>query len=244
MILYIRSALFLVWFATISVLFHLVCLPLLMLPARYTCAAARIWARMVLLGLRWFAGLGVEIRGAIPEGGCIVASKHFSAWETVALMAILRHPSMVMKQSLLRLPVNGWYSRKMHMLAIDRAGGASAIRNMASGAAEILADGRPVVIFPEGTRKNLHAAPDYKPGVAALYSQLRRSCVPVAHNSGLFWTGGFLRRPGTIVVEFLEPIPPGLRRGEFMAVLQERIEKATAKLLAKGEKEIAVRQAA
>ena len=244
MILYIRSALFLVWFATISVLFHLVCLPLLMLPARYTCAAARIWARMVLLGLRWFAGLGVEIRGAIPEGGCIVASKHFSAWETVALMAILRHPSMVMKQSLLRLPVNGWYSRKMHMLAIDRAGGASAIRNMASGAAEILADGRPVVIFPEGTRKILHAAPDYKPGVAALYSQLRRSCVPVAHNSGLFWTGGFLRRPGTIVVEFLEPIPPGLRRGEFMAVLQERIEKATAKLLAKGEKEIAVRQAA
>jgi 1-acyl-sn-glycerol-3-phosphate acyltransferase len=151
---------------------------------------------------------------------------------------------MVMKQSLLRLPVNGWYSRKMHMLAIDRAGGASAIRTMASGAAEILADGRPVVIFPEGTRKTLHAAPDYKPGVAALYSQLRRSCVPVAHNSGLFWTGGFLRRPGTIVVEFLEPIPPGLRRSEFMAVLQERIEKATAKLLAKGEKEIAVRQAA
>jgi 1-acyl-sn-glycerol-3-phosphate acyltransferase len=188
--------------------------------------------------------LGVEIRGAVPEGGWIVASKHFSAWETIALMAILRHPSMVMKQSLLRLPVNGWYSRKMHMLAIDRSGGASAIRSMASGAAEILAEGRPVVIFPEGTRKPLHAPPDYKPGVAALYSQLRRGCVPVAHNSGLFWTGGFLRRPGMIVVEFLEPIPPGLRRSEFMAVLEERIERATAKLLAKGEREIAVRQAA
>lgn len=244
MILYIRSALFLVWFATISVLFHLVCLPLLMLPGRFTCAAARIWARMVLLGLRWFAGLGVEIRGDVPEGGVIVASKHFSAWETIALMAILRHPSMVMKQSLLRLPVNGWYSRKMHMLAIDRTGGASAIRSMASGAAEVLGDGRPVVIFPEGTRKQLHAQPDYKPGVAALYAQLRRSCVPVAHNSGLFWTGGFLRRPGTIVVEFLEPIPRGLRRSEFMVVLQERIERATANLLAKGEREIAVRQAA
>ena len=244
MILRIRSALFLVWFATVSVLFHVVCLPLLMLPGRYTCAAARIWARTVLLGLRWFAGLGVEIRGAVPEGGVIVASKHFSAWETIALMAILRHPSMVMKQSLLRLPVNGWYSRKMHMLAIDRTGGAGAIRSMASGAAGVLADGRPIVIFPEGTRKKLHAAPDYKPGVAALYSQLRRSCVPVAHNSGLFWTGGFLRRPGTIVVEFLELIPPGLKRSEFMAVLEERIEGATTKLLAKGEREIAVRQAA
>lgn len=244
MITYIRSALFLVWFATISVLFHLVCLPLLLLPARYTCEAARIWARTVLLGLNGFAGLGVEIRGSVPEGGLIVASKHFSAWETIALMAILRHPSMVMKQSLLRLPVNGWYSRKMHMLAIDREGGAGAIRSMASGAAAVMADGRPVVIFPEGTRKKIHANADYKPGVAALYSQLRRSCVPVAHNSGLFWTGGFLRRPGTIVVEFLEPIPPGLKRGEFMTVLQERIERATAKLLAKGEREIAVRHAA
>lgn len=253
MILYIRSALFLVWFAMISVVVHLVCLPLLLLPGRYTCVAARIWARMVLLGLRWFAGLGVEIRGDVPEGGFIVASKHFSAWETIALMAILRHPSFVMKQSLLRLPVNGWYSRKMHMLAIDRAAGASAIRSMASGAAEILADGRPVVIFPEGTRKPLHATPDYKPGIGALYSQLRcpccgarmeRGCVPVAHNSGLFWTGAFLRRPGTITVEFLEAIPPGLRRSEFMVVLEERIERATANLLAKGEREIAVRQAA
>jgi 1-acyl-sn-glycerol-3-phosphate acyltransferase len=180
----------------------------------------------------------------VPDGGFIVASKHFSAWETIGLMAILRHPSFVMKQSLLRLPVNGWYSRKMHMLAIDRAAGGGAIRSMASGAAEVLADGRPVVIFPEGTRKKLHDPPDYKPGVAALYSLLRRGCVPVAHNSGLFWTGGFLRRPGTIVVEFLEPIPPGLRRGEFMAVLQERIETATAQLLAKGEREIAVRHAA
>ncbi|MDE2476474.1 MAG: 1-acyl-sn-glycerol-3-phosphate acyltransferase, partial [Alphaproteobacteria bacterium] len=197
--------------------------------------------------------LGVEIRGEVPEGGLIVASKHFSAWETIALMAILRHPSMVMKQSLLHLPVNGWYSRKMRMLAIDRGAGANAIRSLALGAAEVMADGRPIVIFPEGTRKKLHAAPDYKPGVVALYSQLRcpccgsrmeRICVPVAHNSGLFWTGGFLRRPGTIVVEFLEPIPPGLRRSEFMAVLEERIERATAQLLAKGEREIAVRQAA
>ena len=98
MIAYIRSALFAVWFAVISVVVHLVCLPLLALPARFTCEAARIWARLVLFGLKSLAGLGLEIRGEIPNGAVLVASKHFSAWETIALMAVLRHPSMVMKK--------------------------------------------------------------------------------------------------------------------------------------------------
>jgi 1-acyl-sn-glycerol-3-phosphate acyltransferase len=237
---YFRSAFFLVWFAVISVVVHIVCLPLLLLPGRFTCEAARIWARLVLLGLDWLAGLGVEIRGTIPTGGVLVASKHFSAWETIALMAVLRHPSMVMKKSLLRLPVNGWYSRKMRMLAIDRAAGASAIRSMAAGAKLVLRERRPIVIFPEGTRRQLHDHPDYKPGVAALYSMMAVSCVPAAHNSGIFWAGAFLRRPGTITLEFLEPIPPGLTRSEFMATLEHRIETATEKLLAKGEREIAI----
>jgi len=244
MIAYFRSALFLVWFAVVSTVVHIGSLPLLLLPRRFTCEAARIWARLVLLGLKWCAGLGVEIRGPIPYGAVLVASKHFSAWETIALMAVLRHPSMVMKESLLRLPVNGWYSRKMRMLAVDRTAGASAIRRMAAGARLVLGDGRPIVIFPEGTRRRLHDAPDYKPGVAALYALLGVTCIPVAHNSGIFWAGGFLRRPGTIILEFLEPIPPGLPRGEFMAVLEQAIETATDKVLDNGEREIAILRAA
>jgi len=244
MIGYFRSALFAIWFALVSVVVHLVCLPLLLLPPRFTCAAARIWARLVLFGLRWVAGLGLEIRGNVPDGPVLVASKHFSAWETIALMAVLRYPSMVMKKSLLRLPVNGWYSRKMHMLAIDRAAGASALRSMAAGAAWVLGQGRPVVIFPEGTRKSVHEPPDYKPGVAALYAQLHATCVPAAHNSGLFWDGAFLRRPGTITLQFLEPIPPGLSRREFMATLQTRVEAATEQLLEQGERQMAVLRAA
>ncbi len=244
MIAYIRSALFAIWFIVISVVIHLMCLPLLLLPARFTCAAARVWASLVLFGLKWLAGLGLEIRGEVPEGPVLVASKHFSAWETIALMAVLRYPSIVMKKSLLRLPVNGWYSRKMQMLAIDRAAGASALRSMAAGAAQVLAQGRPVVIFPEGTRKKLHDAPDYKPGVAALYAHLHATCVPAAHNSGLFWTGPFLRRPGTITLQFLEAIPPGLSRREFMATLQTGVEAATEILLKQGERQKAVLRAA
>jgi 1-acyl-sn-glycerol-3-phosphate acyltransferase len=240
MIAYIRSALFLIWFAAVSVVMHIVSLPLLLLPGRFTCEAARIWARLVLLGLDRVAGVGLEIRGAVPGGAVIVASKHFCAWETIALMAVLRHPSMVMKRSLLRLPVNGWYSRKMRMLAIDRSAGATAIRGMAAGAAVVLAEGRPIVIFPEGTRKKLYDRPDYKPGVAALYAQLGVTCVPAAHNSGVFWTGAFLRRPGTIILEFLESIPPGLPRRKFMPLLEERIETATGKLLAEAERKIAI----
>src|SRR5437588_10782848 len=135
---YVRSILFLLWFVGISLIMHVISLPLLLLPRRLTCASARIWARLVLFGLHWLAGLGLEIRGAVPYGPLIVASKHLSAWETIALMAVLRYPSMVMKQSMLRLPVNGWFSRKMRMLAIDRSAGASAIRSMAVGAALVL----------------------------------------------------------------------------------------------------------
>ena len=120
------------------------------------------------------------------------------------------------------------------MIPIDRASGASAIRRMHAAAKRAIAKDQPIVIFPEGTRKKIGEPPDYKPGVAALYTLLGLPCVPMAHNSGLFWIGGFLRKPGTVVVEFLEPIPPGKRREEFMTVLEMRIEHASQRLLAEG----------
>jgi 1-acyl-sn-glycerol-3-phosphate acyltransferase len=101
---------------------------------------------------------------------------------------------------------------------------------MSQAARAVLAQGRPILIFPEGTRQRPGAAPAYKPGVAGLYAMLEVECVPVALNSGLYWTG-FLKRPGIIVLQFLEPIPPGLTRDAFMAELQRRIETATSKLL-------------
>jgi 1-acyl-sn-glycerol-3-phosphate acyltransferase len=233
MILTLRSALFLIWFASISIIMNVGLLPLLLLPPGATLTAAHIWARLTLFGLKWIAGTELEVRGTFGDRRVLVAAKHFSMWETVAFLCLLPRPAIVIKQSLLRIPLYGWYSRKMRMIAIDRSAGAKAIRIMATEAKRALDEGRPIVIFPEGTRTKPGAAPDYKPGVAALYALLGVPCVPVAHNSGLFWSG-FFKRPGRIVVEFLDPIPPGLPRQRFMEELERRIEEASKRLLAEG----------
>jgi len=228
--LVLRSALFFCWFLVVSVVMNLAAVPVLLLPPRITSATAALWGRAVLFGLKHIAGVRLEFRGRLEDKRVLIASKHFSMWETVAYLAIFPRPAIVMKQSLLRIPFYGWYCLKMGMIAIDRSAGAGAIRTMAAAAKRALRENRPIVIFPEGTRKHPGDPPDYKPGVAALYAQLQVPCVPVAHNSGLYWTG-FLKRPGTIIVQLLEPIPPGLRRQEFMAALETRIEEGTKRLL-------------
>ena len=236
--IYLRSALFLIWGIVVSVTMNVGFLPVLILPRVITVRLSRIWARLILKGLKWTAGLDVEVRGRLPDARVIVAAKHFTMWETVAVMAFLPDPAIVLKRSLFWIPFYGWYGPKMQMIAIDRSAGGSAIRRMHAAASRALQAGRPVVIFPEGTRKKPGEKPDYKSGVAGLYLQLGVPCVPVAHNSGLYWTGGFLRRPGTIVFEYLEPIAPGLKRHEFMRELERRIEDATNRLLTEGREEL------
>ena len=231
MSLYVRSALFLIWFAVVSLALNVACLPLLVFPRRATVWAANKWARLLLFGLEHIVGLTMEVRGRPPKGAALIAAKHFSMWETIALLALLDAPAIVIKRELLWIPLYGWYCIKQGMIPIDRSGRASAIRRMHEAAKRAVNDGQPIVIFPEGTRKKPGAPPDYKPGVAALYSLLGLPCIPLAHNSGLFWMGWFLRKPGTVVVEFLEPIAPGLKRRQFMTELQTRLETATNALL-------------
>jgi len=226
----LRSALFLVWFLVITTILSLIFLPVLALPRRATVWLARLWARLTFWGLKVFAGIDWEIRGLPPRGPVLVASKHMSMWDTLALYLALYEPAIVLKRELLRIPFYGWFLGKAAAIPIDRSAGVSALRKMSDAARQVLAQGRPILIFPEGTRKKPGAAPDYKPGVAALYGQLDVDCVPVALNSGVYWTG-FLKRPGTIVLQFLEPIAPGLKRGAFMTLLEKRIEGATNQLL-------------
>jgi 1-acyl-sn-glycerol-3-phosphate acyltransferase len=225
-----RSALFLAWFLVVTTILSLIFLPVLMLPRGATIWLARIWSRATFFGLKVFAGINWEIRGTVPRGPVLVASKHMSMWDTLALYLALDAPAIVLKRSLLYIPFYGWFLWKAAAVPIDRGGGAKALRKMQNTAKEVLAEDRPILIFPEGTRKKPGAGPDYKPGVAGLYTMLDVACVPVALNSGLYWTG-FRKKPGTIVLEFLEPIPPGMKRAEFMAQLESRIETATNKLL-------------
>lgn len=233
----LRSAMWLVWFAAVTAVLSISFLPALVLPRRVTLWMAGLWIRLSFWGLKAICGTRFEVRGAVPGSGALVAVKHMSMWDTMAIFHVLGDPAIVYKRSLGRIPFFGWYLIKAGMIAIDRDGGARALRDMSVKAKAAFAQGRSIVIFPEGTRKKPGAPPDYKPGVAALYSLLGVACVPVALNSGQFWTGplGFLKKPGTIVMEFLEPIPPKVPRRAFMPLLQERIETAVAQLVAEGQ---------
>jgi 1-acyl-sn-glycerol-3-phosphate acyltransferase len=211
-------------------------LPRLWRPRRALVAGQRTWTRHMLWLLRRLAGIDYEVRGRerLPELPYILAAKHQSAWDTLIWHLIADDPAIVMKRELLALPIYGAYCRKTEMIAVDRKAGAAAMRAMLEAARAAAAAARPIVIFPQGTRTAPGApatAAPYLPGVAALYRGLGLPVVPVALNSGLFWPRrSFLRRPGRIVLEYLEPIPPGLPRAAFMAELEGRIETATRRL--------------
>jgi len=189
----------------------------------------------VFWGLRVFTRTRYEVRGALPPPRVLIAIKHMSMWDTCAIYTLLGDPSIVLKRGLLLIPFYGWYLWKAGMIPIVRDGGAITLRRMVAQAKAELARGRSIVIFPEGTRKKPGAPPDYKPGVAGLYGQLDVPCVPVALNSGVFWTG-FIKKPGTIVIAFLDPIPAGLPRREFMPRLEAAIEGATSTLVTEGQR--------
>ena len=233
---WLRSAIFFIWFMILSIVVHILFLPALLLPRRAAVIAARSWCAGTLWGLKSIARLDYEVRGEVPRCAALVASKHMTMWDTIALFYLIGDPVFVLKRELMRVPFYGWYARRVGMIAIDRAAGGAALRAMTRASRHALDSGISVVIFPEGTRKRPAAPPDYKPGVAALYQRLDKPCIPVALNSGLFWTGpaGFLKKPGRIVLQFLSPIAPGLKRHEFMRELEVRIEDATAQLLNEG----------
>jgi 1-acyl-sn-glycerol-3-phosphate acyltransferase len=244
-LLWLRSTFFNLSFWLMSIIMCIAATPLFLMPRGWTVRAMNLWSRLTMFLLRVCAGTRYEVRGRIPEGAVLIAAKHQSMWDTIIATALLRDPAIVMKKELLMVPYYGWYSLKTRMIAIDRGSGSAAIRKLIAQAKAALGLGRPVLIFPEGTRMAPDAAPDYKPGVAALYRQLDVACVPVAVNSGMYWARrGFAKRPGTIVIEFLDPIPPGLDRKSFMAELEKRIEPATAKLVAEARGETALLEAA
>jgi 1-acyl-sn-glycerol-3-phosphate acyltransferase len=230
----LRSVIFnALYYANLTV-HMIVALPTLLLPYPALRVFIRSYAMTSLWLLRVICGTKVEWRGAekIPKTPCIVACKHQSAWETFALYAVLDDPIYILKRELMWIPLFGWYAWKAGVIPVDRNAGLSALTRMTARAQKEFERPCQLVIFPEGTRRPPGAEPAYKPGVAYLYSKAGVPCVPLALNSGLFWPRRSLRRrPGTILVEALDPIPPNLDRKVFLARLQNALEEATARLV-------------
>lgn len=239
--IFLRSLIYQVLFYALLVFWILVAIPTFLFPPRVFMAVAKAWGISSIWLMRVVCNTKFEVRGLdkIPAGPLVVASKHQSMWETFALLQFFEWPLFIYKKELGRIPFFGWYLIKSKMIEVDRKGGVRALLDMAKRAkAEMQRHNRQLIIFPEGTRRPVGAPPDYKSGVAQIYTLCGAPCLPVALNSGLFWPRRtFLRYPGTLVVEFLEPVPPGLQRNEFLAAISERIETATDRLVAEGRAE-------
>jgi 1-acyl-sn-glycerol-3-phosphate acyltransferase len=240
-VILLRSILFNILFYLNVVLHLLIASPAMAMSPQAVVGVAKQWGRVNLWLLRRICGLEVEWRGLekIPPGGLIVASKHQSAWETFALLTILEDPIYVLKRELMWIPVFGWCMHRAGMIPVDRAAGRAALGAMTARVRDALGDRRQIIIFPEGTRRPAGAAPQYKFGVAFLYSDCDAPCVPIALNSGLYWPRRrFLRFPGKVRVEVLDPILPGLDRKAFFTELEQKLEAATARLIDEGLREL------
>ncbi|CAN5921011.1 lysophospholipid acyltransferase family protein [soil metagenome] len=234
--LWLRSLAFNVGWYVGTTIIAVVGLPILLMPRRAVVAWADFWIGFCLWWLKLTCRVTHRVRGVEnwPAGPVIFACKHQSSWETLAFHRLFPSAATVLKRELLFIPVVGWAMARAGNIAVERGDGAKALRSLLRQGKRAIAEGRSILIFPEGTRTPVGSEWPYHAGTAALYRQLGVPVVPVALNSGLFWgRRKFIKRPGLIDVEILEPIPPGLRREAFMALLRERIEEATQRLVAK-----------
>lgn len=228
-----RSLLYDACFYTLMAVMGLACLPAAAVSRGAASWSIRTYCRIALWLLRVICGLRVEVRGRVPRGGVIVASKHQSFLDILIHVSVLPRPRFIMKRELLWAPVLGLYATRIGSIPVRRGARGRAIADMVR--AEDAHRTRPgqLVIYPQGTRTAPGAKLPYKVGAGVLYQRLDRTCVPAATNAGAFWGRNSLRRrPGLAVVEYLDPIAPGLPVEAFMAQLEGAVEPASDRLLA------------
>lgn len=228
-----RSFLFNLIFYPVSIGYAAVMLPCL-LTKRTTHWGIHRWAYMHLWLMRHILGLDyhITLQSKLPLESAIYASKHQSAWETIALWVLVPNALFVMKKELYHIPFIGWWIRRAGNIGIDRKAGMSAIKHLIKEVKERVAEGHNIIIFPEGTRTKVGETHPYHAGVVALYKNLGVPVVPVALNSGLFWPRNSLHKKGGVIdVVMMESIPAGQDSKQFQADLQARIEAETAKLI-------------
>jgi 1-acyl-sn-glycerol-3-phosphate acyltransferase len=190
---------------------------------------AHLWARFHRSCARQILGIRTSFEGAPPTGPALVAVKHQSMYETLEIILALDEPAIVLKRELTRIPLWGWVVRRYGAIPVDRAAGAAALRAMMRAGEAAIAEGRPIVIFPEGTRVAPGERPPLQPGFAGLYRALKLPVVPVAVDSGRLWPRrSFVKQSGRVTIRFGEPIPPGLARAEVEAAVHRAINALDA----------------
>lgn len=230
---WIRSFIFVIWLYGSMAVVGLTHWPFVLMDDRHVWTALRNWGRATLWGLRWIIGARVSFEGLenVPQEGALIAMKHQSTLDTIVPALFIPRPVYVYKAELGNTPVMGAYLKK-NQLGVDRGGHAKALKSLVRGARVAVSHSRQVLIFPEGTRQELDAPPDYKPGIAAMYKDLNIPVTPVALNTGLIWKPkGILRKPGHVTFKVLPPIPAGLSREDFMRELERVLETESQALL-------------
>lgn len=230
---WLRSALFVAQMYLMMPLMAVVFTPLAIWRREWAFHGIHTYTLWVRWTARRMVGLRSELRGTVPRGAVLIAAKHQSFFDIILMVSVLDRPKFIMKRSLVWAPILGWYALRIGCVPVDRGKRGRAVQQMVEGVRGPGAEPGQLIIYPQGTRVAPGAYLPYKIGAGVLYSELDQVCVPAATNVGVFWPRtGIYRRPGLAVVEFLDPIPPGLPQEDFMAALEERVEAASNRLMA------------
>ena len=195
-------------------------------------AAAHGYCRWVRWTARVLCGLRSEVRGEVPQGEVLIASKHQSFFDIILIVSAVPRPKFIMKKELLWAPIVGFYAKRIGCIPVDRGKRGQAIKAMVAAVRAGRAQPGQLIIFPQGTRVAAGAHLPYKGGAGILYRELGQPCVPAATNVGVFWPRhGILRHPGRAVLEFLPAVAPGLSLSAFMARIEAEVETRSDALM-------------
>ncbi|MEO1026086.1 MAG: lysophospholipid acyltransferase family protein [Pseudomonadota bacterium] len=234
----LRSLIFNIFIYVVMAIYAVIFFIPALITKEWAFKACHAWCITVRWAARWMIGLETEVRGTPPTGEVMIAAKHQSFLDIIVIYNSIPRAKFIMKRELMYAPIMGQYALRIGTIPVNRGKRGAAIEQMKRDIAKGAADPGQLVIYPQGTRVAPGDKKPYKIGTGAIYEQLEQPCIPVATNIGHFWPKrGFLRKPGNSVVEFLEPIPPGMPVKEFMAHLEDVIETRSDELLAEAKGE-------